>query len=65
MILADLGRVEEARHAFSEGNRRLDSGPPPAWDLLQSTATLYASHALKREAAVCLSEQGTAATSTR
>lgn len=65
LILADLGRAEEARNAFSEGNRRLSTGPPPAWDLLQSTATLYASHALKREATLRLSEQGTARASNR
>jgi serine/threonine protein kinase/tetratricopeptide (TPR) repeat protein len=50
LILADLDRPAEAAAAYGEGQRRLDAGPLPGWDLWQATAGLYVARALRLEA---------------
>lgn len=58
MILAELDRPQEAAAAFAEGQRRLLSGPPPGWELIQATTGIYWGQALRCEAAQVFQRKG-------
>ncbi len=58
MILAELNRPREAATAFAAGQRRLGSGPPVDWKLIQATTSIYLGQALRSEAAQVFHRKG-------
>ncbi|HOB97890.1 MAG TPA: serine/threonine-protein kinase [Verrucomicrobiota bacterium] len=58
MILAELNRPREAAAAFAGGQRRLGSGPPVGWELIQVTTSIYLGQALRSEAAQVFQRKG-------
>ena len=57
----DLRQIRETAlglAAFVAGQRRLGSGPPVGWELIQATTSIYLGQALRSEAAQVFQRKG-------